>query len=150
LYSNGRAGEKEKGIMKRVWGRLPGFVRWTLVTVTILAIAASGAAAYTALTMTGEVSITESLSWVGDPSFTVQLYPQEETVQSATIANASATGITIDVLSTVDPDPGNDVTVDLPNSVTIPGSSSTSFDITISASKSVPPVSFTITLNVDR
>ena len=136
--------------MKTLWGKLPGAIRWLLVTITVLTIAATGAFAYTALTATVDVTITESLSWVGDSTATAALMPQEEVVESFTIANASSIGITIDVIATVDPDPGNDVTVDVPNSVTIPGSGSQSFDITISASKSVPPVVFTITLGVDR
>jgi len=136
--------------MKRRWRLLPSVIRWLLVTVILLTMVAGGAYAYTALTATVEVTVIECLTWVGDSSFTVQMYPQEEVAQQFTLANASSLDMQVDILSTVTPDPGSDITVTVPKSVTIPASGQQTFDITVSASKQAPPVAFTVSLSVDR
>ena len=136
--------------MKKIWRKLPSLVRWALVTIMILALTGGAVYAYVALTATGDVTVEECLSWVGDNTFSVTLYPQESQIEALTLANASSQDMEVDFLSTIIPDPGSGMTIDIPNKVTVPGDGQVSFDITISAGKSVAPNSYSVSIEVVR
>ena len=122
-----------------------------LPILVVTAILGGGALAYVALTSTGEITIDECLSFVGDNTFSVSLYPQDSEVVQLTVANASGNDIEIDLLSTIDPDPGaKGLTVDIPTKVTIPATGQGTIDITITAGKSVLPETYVVTIEVDR
>ena len=137
--------------MKRLWRLLPGAIRWVLVTLLILLIVGGGVWAYVALTATGEITIEECLSFVGDSTFTISLYPQGSDVGQVTLANASPDAIEVDLLSEVTPDPGpKGLTVDIPAKITVPASGQIAVDITVTASKSVEPGIYTVSIEFDR
>ena len=134
------------------WKGLSSVARWLLVTITIMVVTGSVAyAAYRALTGTGEVTVIENLSWVGENTFAVNLYPQESVVESLTLANASGVEMDVDIVSTIDPDPGaKGMDIDVPAGVTIPASGQASFDVTITAGKSAEPITYTVTFYIER
>ena len=136
--------------MKQIWRRLPGVIRWLLVTLMIMAIVAGGASAHVALTSVTDVTVSECLSWVGESTFSITLYPQEEATLDLTIANASSLDMTVDILSLITPDPGGKVTVSAPNNLLVPANGQQVFTVTVSASKKVVPGTYTITLQIDR
>ncbi len=137
--------------MKKLWRTLPHFVRWSLVTLLILAVIGGGVYAYVALTATGDITVEESLSFVGSSTFSVSLYPQESEVAQITVANASSIDMDIDLASTVIPDPGpQGLTVDLPNNVSVPGSGQVVIDITITAGKSAEPQVYSVEIEIVR
>jgi len=125
-------------------------IRWILVTVLILLLAGGGVWAYKALTSTGEVTIDECLSFVGSNTFSVSMYPQGIEVVNLTIANASPDDIAIDLISSIVPDPGPNMSITIPNKVTVPAVGQVVVDITISAGKSAAPQTYVISIEVDR
>ncbi|MFA7101417.1 MAG: hypothetical protein WC196_06815 [Bacilli bacterium] len=130
---------------------IPKIIRWFLVTATLILLTAGGVYAYQALTGQGQVTVIENLSWVGDSTFEVSLYPQESTTETLTLANASSVSMDVDIINTITPDPGTKgMTITVPNKVTVPASGQVSFDITITAGKSAEPVTYTITFGVER
>lgn len=130
---------------------IPKIIRWFLVTTTLILLTAGGVYAYQALTGQGQVTVIENLSWVGDSTFEVSLYPQESTTETLTLANASSVSMDVDIINTITPDPGTKgMTITVPNKVTVPASGQVSFDITITAGKSAEPVTYTITFGVER
>ena len=126
-------------------------IRGILVTVLLLAMVAGGVLAYNALTGTGNVTVDEALSFVGPTSFDVNVYPQEEVTAQLTIANASSIAMDVDLLSEVIPDPGaKGMTVDIPNSITVPGEGQIVVDITITAGKNAEPGLYEVSIIFDR
>lgn len=136
--------------MKRIWRGLPGVLRWLLVTLLIMAIVGGGSSAFVALTSSSEVAVIECLSWVGESTFSMTLYPQEEDTKTLTLANASSLDMTADILTSVTPDPVGKLTVSVPPNLTVPANSEQAFDVTVSANKKVVPNTYTITLQIDR
>lgn len=137
--------------MKRLWRTLPHAVRWLLVTLLILAMTVGGVVAYYALTGTGDITVEEALSFVGPTSFSVTLYPQESDTAQLTVANASSLDMDVDLLSTIDPDPGaKGMTVDIPNSITVPATGQVVVDITITAGKNAEPGTYIVSIIFDR
>jgi hypothetical protein len=130
---------------------IPKIIRWFLVTATLILLTAGGVYAYQALTGQGQVTVIENLSWVGDSTFEVSLYPQESTTETLTLANASSVSMDVDIINTITPDPGTKgMTITVPNKVTVPAGGQISFDTTITAGKSAEPVTYTITFGVER
>jgi len=125
------------------------FVRWLLGTLVLLLIIGVGAYAYVALTSTGEVTIDECLSFVGSNTFSVSMYPQGSEVVQLTIANASPDDIDIDLISEIIP-ALKGIIIDIPKKLTVPAVGQIVVDITISASKSASPETYSITIQVDR
>lgn len=137
--------------MKRLWRALPHFVRWLLVTLLILMIVGGSVYAYVALTATGEITVEECLSFVGPSTFSVSLYPLESDTVSLTIDNASSADMSIDLLSTITPDPGpKGLMVDIPKKITAPGNGQVTLDITMTAGKSAVPQVYSVTIEVIR
>ena len=137
--------------MKRLWRTLPHFVRWLLVTILVLVVVGGGVYAYTALTGTGDITVEENLSFVGDSSFSVTLYPQETDTAQLIVANASSLDMDVDLLSTIDPDPGaKGMTVDIPAKIVAPAEGQITVDIVITAGKSAEPGSYTVSIIFDR
>jgi len=133
------------------WKGLSSVVRWLLVTITIMALVGGSVLAYTALTGKGYVEVKENLTWVGDSEFTVDLFPQESVVATLAIANASSVAMEVDIVTTIDPDPGaKGMTIDIPNKITIPATGQQAFDVTITAGKSAEPTTYTITFEIAR
>ena len=131
--------------------RVSRTIRWVLATIVILMVVAGSAYAYVALTGTGKVTVIENLSWVGDSSFTVSLYPQESVVESLTLANASEVEMDVDIISAIDPDPGaKGMAIDVPAGVTVPANGQAAFSVTITAGKSAEPIAYTITFEISR
>jgi len=137
--------------MKKRWKLLSPAVRWCLVTLLILILVGGSVWAYVALTATGDITVEECLSFVGPSTFTITLYPQGSDVGQVTVANASPDAIVVDLLSEVMPDPGpKGLTVDIPAKITVPGSGQIAVDITVTASKSVEPGLYTVSIEFDR
>ena len=128
--------------MKRTWRRLPSAVRWLLVTIAIVAVTGSAAWAYSALTGQITGTIEEPLTWVGDSSHDFgTIYPTETVRCPLTVSNAAPNDIEFDVLYTILPvDLDAEVTVGIPRKLTAPAGSQVAFEVTITASKSAPPV----------
>lgn len=136
--------------MKNIWHRLPTAARWFLVTFVFMVIAAAGAYAYIALTAVGEITIEEPLSFVSGSTFEVELYPQESISHDITVANASSLDLVVDLISTISPDPGGGLTVNVPNKLTIPATGEATASILIVAGKSAPAGVFSIEIGFDR
>ena len=136
--------------MRRFWTSLPNFVRWLLVTLLVIAIIGGAAYAYKILTITGEVEVKEAISVVGDTTFSFSLYPQESASKQFTLANASSISLDVGLSYTCTPDPGNNISVTLPNKVTVLATGQANFTVTCTASKSAEPTSYSISINVER
>lgn len=136
--------------MRRFWTSLPNFVRWLLVTLLVIGVIGGAAYAYKILTITGEVTVAEAISVVGDTTFSFSLYPQESASKQFTLANASGVSLDVNLNYTCTPDPGNDITVTLPNKVTVPAIGQANFTVQVTASKSAEPQSYSIAINVER
>ena len=131
------------------WKGLSSVVRWLLVTITIMALAGGSVLAYTALTGTGEVTVNECLSWVGENTFNVSLYPQEVKVVNLTLANVSSVAIEVEITSDVSPRPKG-LTVDIPSSIIVPAVGQQMFSITITADKDAEPNTYTVEFEIAR
>lgn len=136
--------------MKRLWHRLPSVARWFLVTAVIMVVAGAGAYAYVALTATGEIIVEEPLSFIGESTFEVTLYPQESVTQDLTVANASSQDLGVDLITTISPDPGGGLSVNVPGKVTVPATGQVTVSIIIMAGKSAPAGVFAIEVGFDR
>lgn len=122
-----------------------------IAVVMFLSVVGIGVSAYVALTATGEVTVEECLSFVGDSTFSVSLYPQESETVQLTIANASSLDMDVDLLSTVTPDPGaKGMTINVPNKVTVPATGQVTVDIVITAGKSAEPTTYTVSIEISR
>ena len=133
------------------WKGLPSVARWLLVTITLMAVTGGSVLAYRALEGQGEVTVIENLSWVGENTFAVNVYPQESVMETLTLANASSVEMEVDIVSTIDPDPGaKGMDIDIPAKVTIPAIGQQSFDVTITAGKSAEPITYTVTFYIER
>jgi len=131
--------------------KLSRVVRWLLTTTVAMMIVGGAAYAYVALTGTGEVTVVENLSWVGDNTFAVNVFPQESIVETLTIANASSVAMEVDIVTTIDPDPGaKGMTIDIPAKITIPAIGQQAFNVTITAGKSAEPITYTVTFEIAR
>ena len=130
---------------------MKGFKK-AVISVLIVTLVLFGAVqAYIALTTTGEVVVKEALSFVGESTFSVSLYPQESTTATVTVANASSLPMEVNLLSSVNPDPGGKgLTVSIPNKITIPAVGQVGIVITVAASKSVTPGTYLVTIEIDR
>jgi len=116
-----------------------------------MAVTGGSVLAYRALEGQGEVTVIENLSWVGENTFAVNVYPQESVMETLTLANASTVEMDVDIVSSIDPDPGaKGMSIDVPSGVTVPANGSASFDITITAGKSAEPIVYTVTFNIER
>ena len=126
-------------------------VRYILSIIGTIAVVSGIVYAYVALTGTGQVTVIENLSWVGENTFDVSLMPQESVTESLTIANASSIDMEIDVTYAIDPDPGSKgMSITIPNKITVPGSGNTSFNVSIVAGKGAEPITYTVTFEVAR
>ena len=137
--------------MKKIWKRLPSVIRWFLVTLAIICVSAGAVSAYVAITSTGDITIDEALSFVGENTFSVSMYPLESEIVQLTIPNASSLPIDVDLLSEIVPDPGpQGLTVDVPSKITIPATGQLTVDITITAGKNAVPDTYAVSIQVDR
>ena len=138
-------GNIRRFLKRKLWG-IPVIV---LVVVSLMAIA-GGAYAYTVLHVTVDVEVQEPITLVGPDTVQVSLYPQESRTVTFTLANASGIGMQVDILITVIPDPGSDLTITVPNKVTVPALGQIPFDVVVEAKKSAAPVNYVITVVIDR
>ena len=136
--------------MRRCWTFLPNFVRWLLVTVLVIAVVGGAAYAYKILTITGEVTVKEAISVVGDTTFSFSLYPQESASKQFTLANASSISLDVSLNYTCTPAPGNNISVTLPNKVSVPATGQANFTVQVTASKSAEPKSYSISIDIER
>ena len=131
--------------------RIGNFTKWLLVTILILMVTGGAVWAYTALTSTGDITVEEPLSFVGDSTFDVTLYPQESDTAQITVANASSVDMEVDLISSIDPDPGaKGMDVDIPAKVNVPATGQATIDIVITAGKSAEPGSYTVSIVIVR
>ena len=136
--------------MRRCWTFLPNFVRWLVVTLLVIAVVGGAAYAYKILTVTGEVTVKEAISVVGDTTFSFSLYPQESASKQFTLANASSINLDVSLNYTCIPDPGNNISVTLPNKVSVPATGQANFTVQATASKSAEPKGYSISISIER
>ena len=134
--------------MKR-WKLLPPIIRWGLVTLLILMMTVGVVLAYKALTAEVEVTLEECLSFVGDSSFQVLLYPGETETVQVIISNQSSVPIEVDLDSTITGGDGG-LTVDIPKKITVASKDETIININILASQSAVPGTYLITIDFER
>ena len=134
--------------MKR-WKLLPPIIRWGLVTLLILMMTVGVVLAYKALTAEVEVTLEECLSFVGDSSFQVLLYPGETETVQVIISNQASVSIEVDLDSTITGGDGG-LTVDIPKKITVASKDETIININILASKSAVPGTYLITIDFER
>jgi len=122
---------------------------WYLI---ITLIVTSGALAYQIFSGRVEVTVQEPISKVGTWEFTDDLYPKQSKAYTVTAANASPTdSFDLTILYTISPDiTGKDITVSVPNKITVPAGGQASGDITVTLGKSAVPGKYTITFSPDR
>ena len=134
--------------MKR-WKLLPPIIRWGLVTLLILMMTVGVVLAYKALTAEVEVTLEECLSFVGDSSFQVLLYPGETETIQVIISNQSSVPIEVDLESRITGGHGG-LTVDIPKKITVASKDETIININILASQSAVPGTYLITIDFER
>ena len=133
-----------KEVKRRLKNALISALMITLVT-------AVGVWAYTALTGIIQLEVRENLSFVGDSEFQLEGYPGQTLYQEVTIANASPDDMNIDVGYVVMPQPpGNDLNVNTPKNVTVPGEGEATFEVTITISNSAAPAFYEIYYEIIR
>ena len=130
---------------------MKSILRQLIIIILVVGLIAVGVRAYVALTGSGDITVTEPLSFVGNSTFSVNLYPLEETTAQLTVANASSSDLSVDLTAVIVPDPGNKgLSVDIPNSIVVPANGQAVIDITISAGKSAVPDTYSVSIMIDR
>lgn len=125
-------------------------LRWLIVTIVMCVIAAGAVYAYTALTAKVDTTLKEPLSWVGENSFTDNMYPKQTITHTVTIHNACADQ-SYDLDLTIEVTPINKgVTATCLNKVTVPANGDVAFDIAVTATQSVEPGVYHTEVTVDR
>lgn len=121
-----------------------------ILSILLLLVLVTGIAyAYVALTGTIDVTIEENLSFVGDSSFSFTAYPAESTTQTITIANASSNPMEVDITYSILP-VTSELSVTMPNKITVPGVGEVDIDLVVSSSKSIAPSSYIVTYEIVR
>lgn len=122
-----------------------------LISALMITLVVSvGVWAYTALTGIIQLEVKENLSFVGESEFGLEGYPGQTLYQAITVANASPDDMNIDVGYVVMPDPGNDLNVNTPKNVTVPGEGEATFEVTITISNSAVPAFYEINYEIIR
>ena len=128
--------------MKKRIGWIVGLLAAFLIVVGV------AYAAYTIITITGEVTVEEAIT-VSPGSFTATMYPSETHTATLTLSNAASVGIEVNFTASVSP-ASPEITVAVPAKVTVPATGSATADIDVRASKSAVPNTYTISVGVTR
>ena len=136
--------------MRMLWRRMPGFIRWSLVTMVILVIVGAGVYAFQVLTITGEVAVVESIDIVEPKTFSVTLKPNESDVRTFTVTNTSSAAVEVSFVVAISPS-GQGLTAETsPDDLTVPGNGNAQFTLTTEAENDVVPQIYTVTVGIDR
>ncbi len=127
---------------RRIFG-IPFLAALIAVAVPLVAFAA-----YTILTMTGQVTVQESIT-VTPTTFTASMYPGESYTQSLTLSNASSVAVDVSFTSSISP-VTTEVTLTAPNKVTVPATGSATAQVSVVASKSAAPGAYVVSVGVAR
>ncbi len=137
--------------MRKLVNKLPKAIRWLIITAILTIIVGGSAYAYVALMGTGQVTIQECLSFIGSNTFAVTLYPQETKMVQLTVANASPIDLSVDLNTTITPDPqGKGLTVSVPSKITVPAIGQVVVTITITATKNATPGTYQVSVEFAR
>ena len=137
--------------MRKLWRRMPGSIRWFLVTLVTLAIVAGAAYTFQVLTITGEVTVVESINIVEPRTFSVTLKPNESDVRTFTVTNSSSARVEVTLKVTVSPSGQGVVTETSPDdNLTVLGNGNAQFTLTTEAENDVVPQTYTVTVGIHR
>ena len=154
LLAPGERGPALRGLLCPLWDHSENGMKRKLLGMPLIAIALMVAiplvalAAYTIITITGQVTVQEAIT-VSPATFSANIYPGETFSQTLTLNNASNVNIDVSFISSITP-VTTEVTLSAPNKITVPSLGSTLTNITITASKSAPPAIYTISLALTR
>ncbi len=119
-----------------------------LTALIVVALPLVAFAAYTILTMTGQVTVQESIT-VTPTMFTASMYPGESYTQALTLSNASSVAVDVSFTSIISP-VTTEVTLTAPNKVTVPATGSATAQVSVVASKSAAPGAYSVSIGLTR
>lgn len=123
-------------------------MKYLAIILVLVALPLVAFAAYTILTMTGQVTVQESIT-VAPTTFTASMYPGESYSQSLTLSNASSVAVEVAFTSSVSP-VTPEVTLTVPNKVTVPATGSITAQVSVVASKSAAPGAYVVSIGLTR
>ena len=123
---------------------------WIISAVIAAALTSGGTYAYNAATVSGQVNVEEPVAIVGGSTFTFDLYPGEFDTLDLDIANSSSSQMTVYPTAIITPDPGQDVCVELPQSITLDANQTVSISADVFATLSAAPGSYSVELILQR
>jgi hypothetical protein len=119
-----------------------------IIAVAAVLIPLVAFAAYLIVTLTGQVTVKESIT-VTPTTFTASMYPGESSVQSLALSNASSVATDVSFTSSISP-VTSEVTLNAPNKVTVPATGSAMAQVSVVASKSAAPGTYTVSIGLTR
>ena len=137
--------------MRMLWRGMPGLMRWSLVTLVTLATVAGAAYAIQVLSITGEVTVVESIDIGESKTFSVTLKPNENDVRTFTVTNSSSAPVEVTLKVTVSPSGQGVVDETSPDDqLNVPGNGNAQFTLTTEAENDVVPQTYTVTVGIHR
>lgn len=128
-------------------------LRMVPIYVLVLIMALGGATAvmaYNAASFHGEVVVIEPAKITTSNPFHLTLYPGGITNLNIEVENIGSDPITVRPSPVIDPDPGQELCVELPESVNIPGNSKVTVKADVFATTSVEPGTYSVVVNFER
>ena len=123
---------------------------WIIAAVIASVLTTGGSYAYNAATVSGEVNIQEPVSIVGGGTFTFDLYPGQFDVLELEVQNNAPTAMTVMPVAVITPDPGQEVCVELPQSLTLDAGQTVDISADIFATVSAAPGTYTVEITIQR
>lgn len=121
-------------------------IPWLVALAALIPLVAL--AAYTIITLTGEVTVQEAIG-VTPTTFSATMYPGETFTQALTLTNAASVSIDVSFTSAISPATA-EVTLSAPNKVAVPGGGTAIVDVHVVASKSAAPGAYSVSIGLTR
>lgn len=123
---------------------------WLISAALAAALTSGGTYAYNAATVSGQVNINEPVSIVGGSTFTFDLYPGEFDSLDLSISNGGGSEMTVYPMAVITPDPGQEVCVELPQSLTVGAGQTVSISADVFATVSAAPGTYSVEIILQR
>ena len=127
---------------RRIFG-IPILVALIAVSLPLVALAA-----YTILTITGNVTVKEPVT-VSPATFEAEFYAGETYTKALTLTNSSSVAMDVSFTSSISP-VTTEVSLTAPNKVTVPATGSATAQVSVIASKSAAPGAYVVSIGLTR